>query len=184
MQGKGWRSILVLLMVKSTIGKKRKFSKENFHRILPKRKLRFVDCVLQFSSFNWQFLIRQVNRSKAKDILEVNRPAWNQSVFIEGAVKCVRQNRQMSAVSVHWYCSNLRICRVLTCIWHLTCIAYLMLTILQYDPSLAGQKYNYRAEKLPPKNPQYVPTTSKFEMSEGPCLSLVAFYGYLLPLLW
>ena len=41
-----------------------------------------------------------MNRSKAKDILEVNRPAWNQSVFIEGAVKCDRQNRQMSAVSV------------------------------------------------------------------------------------
>jgi len=104
---------LVPLMVKSTIGKKEKVFKGKLPPHITQKKA-------------------EVNRSKAKDILEVNRPAWNQSVFIEGAVKCVRQNRLLSA----------------------------------YDPSLAGQKYNYRAEKLPPKNPQYVPTTSKFEMSE------------------
>jgi hypothetical protein len=74
----------------------------------------------------------EVNRSKGKDILEVKRPEWNQSVFIDGAVKCIRQNRQLSA----------------------------------YDPSLGGQKYNYRAEKLPPKNDDYHPVTSKFQMSQ------------------
>merc|ERR1719326_237331 len=73
-----------------------------------------------------------VNRSKAKDILEVARPEWNQSVHIKDAVKCIRKSRQISA----------------------------------YDPSLGGQKYNYRAEKLPPKNDHYVPNTSKFEMSQ------------------
>jgi len=74
----------------------------------------------------------QVNRSKAKDILEVEKPEWNQSVFIDGATKCIRKNRQLSA----------------------------------YDPSLGGHKYNFRAEKLPPKNEKYVPATSKFEMSQ------------------